>query len=126
VTDTQRIRAQIDCLAMDLSRRLPPELRQIFLAHYPGEKYGQLIEANYLNAWEAFATRMETGGYFEMIRCAAVRPMPDNARPPRLESRFRAMQKRLERAEHPLARLRDAAVLIIEACDQIAAEGRVH
>lgn len=127
MTDTQRIQDKIDRLAMDLPRRLPPDLRQIFLVNYPDGKYGQLIEANYLAAWDAFATRMETGGFFEMIRHAAVRPLPDNARPVCLESKFRAMQKQIERQQAAsLSRLRDAAVLIIEACDQIAAEGRVH
>jgi len=128
VTDTQRIQDQIDRLALDLPRRLPPELRQIFLTHYPGEKYGQLTEANYLNAWEAFATRMETGGFFEMIRRAAVRPMPasfideiEHKRQRQQEARRAHVKRALQ--EHPLTRLRDAGVLIIEACDQIAAEG---
>jgi len=42
VTDTQRIQDQIDRLALDLPRRLPPELRQIFLVHYPGEACDQI------------------------------------------------------------------------------------
>jgi len=145
VIDQKRMQDTIDNLSLEIPRRLPPDLRQVFLTNYPDGKYGQLFEANYLACWNEFARRMEAGGFFQLHqRNAAVRAAPaGNTRLGRSESRFasfideieckrqRQQQARRERIKreldnNPIARLREAALKIAEACEQMLAEGRVH
>jgi hypothetical protein len=138
VTQSQRTQNDVDRLALDLPRRLPPDLRLVFLDHYPDPKFGQLIEAEYLHAWNAFATRLETQGFFELHRRNAVRPLPvSNVRAGRssdgttlLEQIERNRQRHAQRREFmqrgTIAQLRKAALDIARACDDIMLEGRAH